>query len=115
MLVCHYVNVSRLLDKYIRINQPYLLLSYIDRVTVDEASQLVRLLIKRNKGTFGSVSVFCFSQSTASGAVQLEDYKFEPRVSELKLILRYFVIMFKLASGFTSNYCHIKCINYGKT
>ena len=89
MLLCHYVNVARLLDKYSCSTQIYVFLSSIDRVTVDEASQLVRLLIKRNKGTFGSVSVFCFSQSTASGAVQLEDYKFEPRVSEVHFVIFY--------------------------
>ena len=38
------------------------------------------LTLLRERGTFGTVSVFCFAQSPPDGARRGLDYDFEPRV-----------------------------------
>ncbi len=50
-------------------------------MTIEEAATELTLLVERTKGTFGAVSVFCFAQSLRDGAVNNEDFTFDPMVS----------------------------------
>ena len=54
-------------------------------MSVSEAQQEVALVVRRTKGTFGAVSVFCFAQNTREGAVRGEDFSFDPMVQQVFL------------------------------
>ena len=53
----------------------------VHRLHLEEETLNVTLIVVRNKGTFGEVSVFCFAQSLAYGATRGEDFDFNPRAS----------------------------------
>ena len=75
---------------------------------VQETNLIVPLTIQRTQGTFGSVSVFCFAQSSREGATSGEDYKFDPRVRCSAMFVIYL-----LAASYAGWECHILC-RFGK-
>ena len=53
---------------------------FLPRMHLVEETTNVTLVVLRSRGTFGEVSVFCFAQSLADGAIRGQDFNFEPRV-----------------------------------
>lgn len=64
----------------IYINQYIVFNSIFCSVAVDEITKNITLTVLRDQGTFGEVTVFCYTQSITDGATQGIDYQFDPKV-----------------------------------